>query len=101
VPEKIISGMKTRVHVFISGRVQGVFFRASTKEEADGLGITGWVRNVPDGRVEVVFEGDEVPVESMLSWCHRGPTGSRVSDVEVKREEYRGEFDTFSVRYLD
>ena len=99
MPVHIIYRMKTRVHVFISGRVQGVFFRASTKEEAIRLGVAGWVRNVPDGRVEAVFVGDSVSLESMLSWCRRGPSGSRVDDVEVKWEEYQEEFDGFSVRY--
>jgi acylphosphatase len=91
--------MKSRAHVFISGRVQGVFFRASTREEAIGLGLTGWVRNMSDGRVEAVFEGDEGVVDEMVSWCHRGPPHSKVDNVELRREEYIGEFDDFGVRY--
>ena len=91
--------MKKRVHVFISGRVQGVFFRGSAKDEAKRLGLTGWVRNMPDGRVEAVFEGDEGLVESMVSWCRKGPSYSRVDDVEVTTEEYRGEFSDFGVRH--
>lgn len=91
--------MKKRVHVFISGRVQGVFFRASAKDEAKRLGLTGWVRNMPDGRVEAVFEGDEGLVESMISWCRKGSSYSRVDDVEVTTKECRGEFSDFGVRY--
>ncbi len=91
--------MKTRAHVFISGRVQGVFFRASTRNECRMLGLTGWVRNMPDGRVEAVFEGDKAAVDAMISWCREGPPSSRVDDVEVKREECRGEFDDFGVKY--
>jgi acylphosphatase len=91
--------MKSRAHVFISGRVQGVFFRASTREEAIGLGLTGWVRNMSDGRVEAVFEGDESVVDEMVSWCNRGPPHSRVRGVDVTKEDYRGEFEDFGVRY--
>ena len=90
---------KKRVHVFISGKVQGVWFRAYTKEEADRLGVKGWVRNLPDGRVEAVFEGDEEAVEEMVRWCHQGSPMSRVERVEVQEEPYRGEFEDFSIRY--
>lgn len=90
---------KKRVHVFISGKVQGVWFRAYTKEEADRLGLKGWVRNLPDGRVEAVFEGDEQAVEEMVRWCHKGSPMSRVERVEVQEEPYRGEFEDFSIRY--
>ena len=91
--------MKTRVHVYISGRVQGVFFRAHTRDEAKRLGLTGWVRNMPDGRVDAVLEGDEGAVDAMISWCREGSPDSRVEDVEVIREEYKGEFSDFGVRY--
>jgi acylphosphatase len=91
--------MKTRAHVFISGRVQGVFFRASTKAEAIRLGLTGGVKNMPDGRVEAVFEGEESMVDEMVSWCRRGSPYSRVEDIEVRREEYIGEFSDFGVRH--
>jgi acylphosphatase len=91
--------MKARAHVYISGRVQGVFFRAYTKDEAKRLGLTGWVRNTADWRVEAVFEGEESAVEAMISWCHRGSPYSKVDDVEVMQEEYREEFDDFSVTY--
>ena len=90
--------MNTRVHVFISGKVQGVFFRSSTKDRADELGITGWVRNLADGRVEAVFEGEEGNVEKMAQWCRRGPEYARVNDVEVISEQYKGEFKEFALR---
>ncbi len=88
-----------RVHIKVHGRVQGVFFRAETREEARRLGVAGWVRNLPDGRVEVDCEGEESAVKELVSWCHKGPSGARVSRVEVKYEKYRGEFESFSVRY--
>ncbi len=90
---------KRRVHVYISGRVQGVWFRAYTKEEADRLGIKGWVRNLPDGRVEAVFEGDEEAVEEMVRWCYKGSPQSKVEKVEVIEEPYQGEFTDFQIRY--
>ena len=80
-----------RVHVRIYGRVQGVFFRANTKEMAERLGINGWVRNVPDGSVEAVFEGDEEAIQKMIEWCHHGPPMARVDKVEIKEEEPQGE----------
>lgn len=91
--------MKARAHVHISGRVQGVFFRYETQALAEELGVKGWVRNTPGGRVEAVFEGDKEKVEQMLDFCRRGPPGARVTDVEVKWESYQGEFSSFSIRY--
>ncbi|QYZ79469.1 acylphosphatase [Methanofollis formosanus] len=90
--------MKARVHVFVSGRVQGVFFRDATSEEAARHGVTGWVRNLPDGRVEAVFEGEAEGVEAMLGFCRRGPPAARVTGVEVADEAYAGEFVGFAVR---
>ena len=90
---------KVRAHVYISGLVQGVFFRATTKEKADRLGVKGFVRNLPDGRVEAVFEGDEKAVKKIIEWCHRGPPAARVESVEVHYEDYKGEFDSFEIRY--
>ena len=88
-----------RVHVYISGRVQGVWFRAYTKEEAERLGVKGWVRNLPDGRVEAVFEGKEDKVEEMVRWCHAGSPQAKVTQVEVIEEPFRGEFEKFEIRY--
>lgn len=91
--------MKTRVHVYISGRVQGVFFRYEIKELADRLGVEGWVRNTRDGRVEAVFEGGRKKIEEILNFCHRGPPGASVSDVDVEWQEPTGEFTGFGIRY--
>ena len=91
--------MKSNVHVIISGRVQGVWFRASTKQKAEQLGLKGWVRNVPDGKVEAIFEGDENQINEMTKWCHRGPPLSKVTNVEVKKQNPTNGFEGFSIRY--
>ena len=91
--------MKVRAHVFVSGRVQGVFFRSETRFHARRLGVTGWVRNLPDGRVEAVFEGEEEAVKELIEFCKVGPVGARVTNVEVRWEEYRGEFNDFRIIY--
>ncbi|MEA3254703.1 MAG: acylphosphatase [Candidatus Altiarchaeota archaeon] len=88
-----------RAHAYISGRVQGVFFRANTQDKAVALGLTGWVRNMVDGRVEAVFEGEKERVDEMLKWCHVGPRFSEVDEVEVEFEKPSGEFTGFMVRY--
>ena len=79
-----------RIHVYISGRVQGVFFRAETQRTATSLKLTGWVRNMDDGRVEAVFEGEPDEIERMLDWCHQGPPASRVDRVEAAEEAFTG-----------
>jgi acylphosphatase len=73
-----------RAHLFISGRVQGVNFRYYTVRQAESLGVTGWVRNLWDGRVEAVFEGDETAVQGMIDWCQNGPRAARVDHVEAR-----------------
>ncbi|MGK7345081.1 MAG: acylphosphatase [Candidatus Nitrospinota bacterium M3_3B_026] len=91
---------KVRAHVFVSGLVQGVFFRANTVETAESIGgLTGWVRNTPDGRVEVVAEGPRDRAEKLLRWLHKGPPAARVSGVDVEWEKPAGEFSSFGVRY--
>lgn len=87
-----------RAHVLISGRVQGVFFRAYTVDEAAAAGVAGWVRNTSDGRVEAVFEGAQSAVEAVIAWCRKGPPAARVSGVEVVWEEPKGE-QGFGIRY--
>ncbi len=87
-----------RAHVFVSGRVQGVFFRQQTKDQADSLSVRGWVRNLPDGRVEAVFEGEEPAVKTLVEYCHHGPSRSKVTNVEVIWEEFIGGFNDFDVR---
>ena len=80
-----------RRRVVVRGRVQGVFFRASCRDAAHALGVSGWVSNEPDGTVQAVFEGDEGAVEGMVAWCHSGPPQSQVHGVEVIGEEPTGE----------
>jgi acylphosphatase len=87
-----------RAHLYVSGRVQGVNFRYYTKQEADSLGITGWVRNLLNRRVEAVIEGDEITVQQMIDWCHHGPSAARVDHVEAHWEEATGEFSGFDIK---
>ncbi len=91
--------LKVRAHVYVSGRVQGVFFRSETQDEAVRHDVTGWVRNLPDGRVEAVFEGEKENVDKLIEFCRRGPPGARVAKVEVSWETYTGEFKNFKIRY--
>jgi len=91
--------MILNVHVIISGRVQGVWFRANTKQRAEQLGLTGWVRNTTNGYVEAVFEGEENLINKMIEWCHHGSPLSKVKKVEVKNQEPTNEFSDFSIRY--
>jgi acylphosphatase len=87
-----------RVHVYISGIVQGVSFRYYTLQEAIRSGATGWVCNLPDGRVEAVIEGDEAAIDRMLAWCREGPRGGHVDRAEVLPEAATGEFQGFRIR---
>jgi len=91
--------MNSRVSVVISGRVQGVWFRASTKQKAEELGITGCVKNTVDGDVEAIFEGEEELIREMLDWCRSGSSYAKVTDVKVNPGKYVGEFDEFSIVY--
>jgi acylphosphatase len=91
--------MKINIHVVISGRVQGVWFRASTKQKADQLGLKGWVKNTSDGKVEAVFEGEESIVKEMIKWCHQGPPLGYVQNVEIKNQTVTNGYDDFSVKY--
>lgn len=86
------------MRVIISGRVQGVFFRASAREEAERRGLAGWVRNLRDGRVEAVFEGEDKAVDEMVDWCRKGPPSAAVTGVELFVEKPTGEVG-FIVRY--
>lgn len=88
-----------RAHIYVSGYVQGVFFRASMREVAQQYGVTGWVRNLPDGRVEAVLEGEEDKVLKVIEWSRRGPPLAEVEDVQVIWEEYKGEFKDFRIRW--
>ncbi len=91
--------VKIRTHVYITGKVQGVYFRQNMRNVARKHNVNGWVKNLKDGRVEAVFEGEEDNVHQVIEWCHIGPTGARVDDVDVIYEEYRGEFDSFDIIY--
>lgn len=90
---------KIRAHIFVQGMVQGVFFRVKTRQKAKVLGVTGWVKNLPDGRVEAVFEGGKEKVEQIIEWIKKGPLFSRVDDVKIDFEECKGEFENFEIRY--
>ncbi len=90
---------KARAHAIISGRVQGVFFRMETKRAADELGVFGWVKNLLDGTVEAVFEGDRDRVDAMLDWCREGPPAAKVTDVAVNWEDYAAEFTGFNIDF--
>ena len=89
---------RTRARLTIDGRVQGVWFRAATRKAAERFGVTGWVRNLPDGRVEAVLEGQPSRVEEMIGWCRQGPPAARVDGVDVALEPWRGEFERFAIR---
>ena len=87
----------TRVHIFISGKVQGVYYRQNTAQKAQELGIVGWVRNLSDGRVESVMEGLDINIDKMLSWCKSGPKDAVVTDIKIMNEKYKKEFFTFDI----
>ena len=87
-----------RAHVFISGKVQGVFYRSSCAREAGRLGLRGWVRNLPDERVEAIFEGNRTNVEGIISWCRRGPKAAKVEGLELEYGEATGEFEAFEIK---
>jgi acylphosphatase len=89
---------RTRAHVFVSGRVQGVYYRATTREQARDRDVDGWVRNLDDGRVEAVFEGPAEDVEAMVEWCHEGSDRARVDDVEAEYDD-PGRLNGFEVRW--
>ncbi|MEM2873522.1 MAG: acylphosphatase [Nitrososphaerales archaeon] len=90
---------KVRAHVYISGFVQGVFFRSNTRKMALKLGLKGWVRNLCDGRVEAIFEGDRDKVLEILLWCKTGPPNAQVENVDIEWEKYKGNFKNFEILY--
>jgi acylphosphatase len=89
---------RVRLHLVVSGRVQGVAFRACTVDEARRLRLAGWVRNLPDGRVEAEAEGERPALEALLAFCRRGPPAAQVDDVEVEWRGYRGDLGPFETR---
>ena len=90
---------KSRAKVIVKGIVQGVNFRYYTQKQAIRSNVTGWVRNLPDGSVAAIFEGEEQDVESMVQWCRHGPPSAQVTELIVQPEEFRGEFPSFSLKY--
>ncbi len=91
--------MQSRIHIIVFGGVQGVFFRANTEETANRLGVTGFVRNLPDGTVEVVAEGEKEKLEELLKWCSHGPSAASVSKIKHEWGESKSEFSGFAIRY--
>jgi len=90
---------KQRIRIFVTGKVQGVFFRQALKVMAKKNNVFGWVKNLKDGRVEAVLEGDEEKVTRLIEWSHGGPANARVEDVEIQNEKFIGEFSKFDVLY--
>ena len=90
---------KIRVHIFVSGKVQGVYYRQNTMEAAKAEKVTGWVRNLSDGRVEAILEGDEPSVSKVVEWCQKGPPNAQVEKVDATLEKYTDEFSDFTITY--
>ncbi|MGQ9663322.1 MAG: acylphosphatase [Kiritimatiellia bacterium] len=90
--------MQKRAHLFIEGRVQGVCFRMYACEEAQRLDVVGWVRNLPDGRVEALVEGEESAVDRFIAWCRHGPPYARVANLSVEFQPPKGELKFFTIR---
>ena len=90
---------RSRAHLYISGRVQGVYYRAFVRNTVASLGLFGWVRNLYDGRVEALFEGDKGKIEQAIKDCYMGPSGARVDNVEVMWEDYKGDLKVFEILY--
>jgi acylphosphatase len=88
---------KARVLLLINGRVQGVFFRLKTREEAYKLGLTGWVKNNGNGTVEALAEGDKDKLEELINWCKKGPEHAQVDGVDIKWQDFIGEFKSFEI----
>jgi acylphosphatase len=86
-----------RAHIFVSGLVQGVYFRANAASEANGLGITGWIKNLADGRVEIIIEGTQNKIDIFVSWCKKGPANANVQNFELDIVPYIGEFNSFNI----
>ena len=91
--------IQQRVHLLVSGKVQGVFFRQALKVVAKKNNVLGWVKNLKDGCVEAILEGDNKSINSVIEWTRIGPANSRVDDIEVSNEEFKNEFSTFDVLY--
>lgn len=97
---KRVQIVKVRAHIFVSGLVQGVFFRSYTRQEANRRNVKGWVRNLTDGRVEVLIEGEEDDVKKMIESCRKGSSHARVKNLTITWEDYNGDFQDFKIRYF-
>jgi len=86
-----------RAHIIVKGLVQGVYYRVTTKQKADSLDLSGWVKNLPDGDVEVVVEGNKEKIEQLIDWCWQGPPGAKVDGVEVKWSPCQNEYQGFNI----
>jgi acylphosphatase len=91
--------LRTRAHIYVSGNVQGVFYRYETKKHAELHGVNGWVRNLPDGRVECLFEGEKEDIEKTIDFCSQGPPAADVDNVDIQWEDLKGEFNDFQIKY--
>jgi acylphosphatase len=96
-----ILSMSARAHILVSGRVQGVFYRDHTRRWAISLGLKGWVRNLYDGRVELIAEGEKPKIEGLIRLLWEGPPMARVENIEVRWENYKGEFEDFRIALMD
>ena len=90
--------MKSRSHIFVSGKVQGVFFRENTREKAAEFGLNGFIRNLQNGKVEAIFEGEKEKIEKIIQWIKKGPETTQVENIEINWQNYKGEFKNFEIR---
>ena len=91
--------MTARVHLLITGRVQGVWYRANTQKKAKALDLKGWVKNLPNGQVEAIFEGEKEKIDQIIEWCKKGPSFARVDGVKIEWETPVGKFNTFTITH--
>ena len=91
--------VKQCVHILVTGKVQGVFFRQATKVIAIKNNVTGWVKNLENTKVEILLEGDDQNVNSVVDWCLNGPANSRVDEIKIDQQEFSGQYSNFEVRY--
>ena len=91
--------IKSSVHILVTGKVQGVFFRQATKVIAIKNHVTGWVKNLESGQVEILLEGEDQNVNSIVEWCHNGPANSRVDEIKIEQQKFSGQYSNFEVRY--
>jgi len=91
----------SRAHIFVSGRVQGVFFRENTLKKAQKIGVFGWVKNLPDNRLEAVFEGEEKKLKKIIKWMKKGSLFAKVDNIDIQWQTYKKEFKNFEIKYDD